>query len=899
LQWLKEVFLELPDRYSPEEVEGRLYQWWMDKGYFKAQDVSTKPPYCIILPPPNVTGSLHMGHALNHSIQDALIRWKRMSGFNALWLPGTDHAGIATQSVVEKQLAKEGKTRHQMGRADFVAKVWEWKEQYGERIIEQMKRLGDSCDWDRLCFTLDEGVSTAVRKVFVQLYKKNWIYKGTRLINWSPKLESALSDLEVDYKEVKGSLWHIRYPLQDGTGHLVVATTRPETLLGDTAVAVHPEDERYNSLIGKSVKLPLTDRLIKIIGDDYVDREFGSGVVKITPAHDFNDYEIGKRHQLESLNILDRKGALNENVPKAYQGLTAKKAREQVVSDLESGGFLEKIESHIHSVGHCSRSGVVVEPLLSEQWFVKTSEISLPAKRVVESGTVLFEPESWTKTYLHWMNIIQDWCISRQLWWGHRIPAWHCDDCSHVTVVEVDPQNCESCQSTQIRQEEDVLDTWFSSALWPFSTMGWPNETEALRTFYPTNVVVTGHDIIFFWVARMIMAGLEFKKDVPFRSVYIHGLVRDSEGRKMSKSLGNSADPVELIEKFGADALRFTLLSQVSTGKDLKFSDQRLEGYRNFMNKLWNATRFALKAIEDVDFKSVSIDDLPPLNDLSHADQWIIYKMSICMKEVETSLESYRFSDAANAIYSFAWHEFCDWYLEFIKPIVYGRDSSEKRATQIVLAQVLNRLMRLLHPFVPFISEELYQKLPIRGEACVVDRYPTVLSERNWLKGGSQEQAFELDVVKGVITALRNIRGENQIKPGQEITARLVPSEDKLQKILQSNKVAIMRLAKLGSCEIGEEGSLRKCAISPFVVGENRVMVVVPLEGIVDLEEEVKRLEKVIEKGEKEAAGISTRLQNDNFVKNAPPEIVVLARAQLEEHQTKLASLRENLARLR
>lgn len=891
--------MELPDRYSPEEVEGRLYQWWMDKGYFKAQDVSTKPPYCIILPPPNVTGSLHMGHALNHSIQDALIRWKRMSGFNALWLPGTDHAGIATQSVVEKQLAKEGKTRHQMGRANFVAKVWEWKGQYGERIIEQMKRLGDSCDWDRLCFTLDEGVSTAVRKVFVQLYKKNWIYKGTRLINWSPKLESALSDLEVDYKEVKGSLWHIRYPLQDGTGYLVVATTRPETLLGDTAVAVHPEDERYNSLIGKSVKLPLTDRLIKIIGDDYVDREFGSGVVKITPAHDFNDYEIGKRHQLESLNILDRKGTLNENVPKAYQGLTARKAREQVVSDLESGGFLEKIEAHVHSVGHCSRSGVVVEPLLSEQWFVKTSEISLPAKRVVESGTVLFEPESWTKTYLHWMNIIQDWCISRQLWWGHRIPAWHCNDCSHVTVVEEDPQNCENCGGTQIHQEEDVLDTWFSSALWPFSTMGWPNETEALRTFYPTNVVVTGHDIIFFWVARMMMAGLEFKKDVPFRSVYIHGLVRDSEGRKMSKSLGNSADPVELIEKFGADALRFTLLSQVSTGKDLKFSDQRLEGYRNFMNKLWNATRFALKAIEDVDFKSVSIDELPPLNDLSHADQWVIYKMSICMKEVETSLESYRFSDAANAIYSFAWHEFCDWYLEFIKPVVYGRDSSEKRATQIVLAQVLNRLMRLLHPFVPFISEELYQKLPIKGEACVVDRYPTVLSERNWLKGGAQEQAFELDVVKGVIAALRNIRGENQIKPGQEITARLVPSEDKLQKILQSNKVAIMRFAKLGSCEIGETGSLRKCAISPFVVGENKVMVVVPLEGIVDLEEEVKRLEKVIEKGEKDAAGISMRLQNDNFVKNAPPEIVIQARAQLEEQQTKLASLRENLARLK
>ncbi|MFN3455866.1 MAG: valine--tRNA ligase, partial [Pseudobdellovibrio sp.] len=588
----------LADRYNPQDVETKVYQWWENSGHFKAQDQSTKPPFSIILPPPNVTGFLHLGHALDHTIQDLLIRWKRMSGYNAMWLPGTDHAGIATQTVVEKELKKTGGgTRHELGREKFVDKIWEWKNEYGDRIYRQMRRLGDSCDWDRATFTLDEGVSKAVRKVFVTLYNKNLIYKGQRLINWSGPLETAISDLEVEHKQVKGTLYHINYPVDGTNEFLTVATTRPETMLGDTALCVHPDDERYKHLIGKTVTVPLINRKIKIIADTYVDLNFGSGVVKITPAHDFNDYKIGKTHKLEFINILNKKTELNENAG-PYKGLKVAEARKKVCEDLKTLGLLVKEEPHVHSVGHCSRSGAVVEPYLSEQWFLKMDELATPAKRVVESGTIRFEPESWTKVYLHWMNIIEDWCISRQLWWGHRIPAWHCADCDKHTVSETDPFQCVYCGSKNLTQEEDVLDTWFSSALWPFSTMGWPNEgqhsMETQQTFYPTNYLVTGHDIIFFWVARMIMMGVEFKKDVPFRTVYIHGLVRDSQGRKMSKSLGNSVDPIDMIEKYGADALRFSFLAHLFSGKDFKFSEQRLEGYRNFMNKVWNAARFVL-----------------------------------------------------------------------------------------------------------------------------------------------------------------------------------------------------------------------------------------------------------------------------------------------------------------
>ncbi len=888
---------QLSDRYSPQDVEGRIYQWWEENGYFKAEDRSTKPPFSVILPPPNVTGFLHIGHAVDHTIQDCMIRWKRMNGFNAMWLPGSDHAGIATQSVVERELKKEGVTRHELGREKFVEKVWEWKHEYGDRIYQQMRRLGDSCDWDRAVFTLDAGVSKAVRKVFVSLYKKGWIYRGQRLVNWSGPLETAISDLEVEHKQIKGTMWHLKYALEDGSGFLIIATTRPETLLGDTAVCVHPEDDRYKHLIGKNVILPLLGRKIPIIADTYVDPTFGSGVVKITPAHDFNDYKIGKTHQLPFINILTKKAELNENTG-PYQGLKVQEGRKCILEDLKAQNLLEKEEPHNLSVGHCSRSGAVVEPFLSEQWFVKTDQLAIPARRVVESGTTKIEPESWTKVYLHWMNIIEDWCISRQLWWGHRIPAWYCNDCNHVTVSEVDPQKCEQCGSQSVRQDEDVLDTWFSSALWPFSTMGWPQETETLKTFYPTSVLVTGHDILFFWVARMMMMGLEFMRDVPFRKIYLHGIVRDSQGRKMSKSLGNSVDPVELIEKYGADALRFSFLAHIHGGKDFKFSDQRTEGYRNFMNKIWNATRYSLTALGDFKAPAEGLKKLPPKPSLSSFDQWIVHKLMLTEQVVEEALEQDRFADAASAIYSFTWYEFCDWYIEFIKPVILGPASPEKETTQLVLAHVLNRIMRLLHPFAPFISEELYQKLPIKGKACIVDQYPNVRNDKEFLALGSAQAAFEVEIVKAVISAIRNIRGENRISPAIKIKVRLAPSDDKSQKVLLSNRAAIENLGRLDELLIGQEGSLSKCAVTQVAVEDSRVKVIIPLEGLVDIEEEIKRIQKTIEKSTKEIAGLSGRLMNENFVKNATEEVVEADRKALDQAKSQVESLQDALTRL-
>jgi valyl-tRNA synthetase len=892
----------LSDRYSPAEVEGRIYAWWEEKGYFKSEDVSTKPPFCIILPPPNVTGSLHMGHALDHTIQDVLIRWKRMSGFNALWLPGTDHAGIATQSVVERELKKEGRSRRDLGREKFVEKVWEWKAAYGGRIYGQMKRLGDSCDWERATFTLDEGVSRAVRKVFVDLYKRSLIYKGTRLINWSWPLETAISDLEVEHRETKGALYYVEYPVEGSEQRLLVATTRPETMLGDTAICVHPEDPRYSGLVGKKAILPLVGRAIPIIADDYVDREFGTGALKVTPAHDFNDYQIGIKHKLEAINILERNGTLNASAG-AYAGLKIADARKKVVDDLKAQGFLAKEEPYKHSVGYCSRSGAVVEPMLSEQWFMRMKSLAQPARQVVETGTIRFEPESWTKTYLHWMGIIEDWCVSRQLWWGHRIPAWYGPDGKAFVAESEEEARAAASKaygaSVELRQDDDVLDTWFSSALWPFSTLGWPEETEAQQTFYPTDVLVTGHDIIFFWVARMIMMGLEFKKDVPFRKVYIHGLIRDAEGKKMSKSSGNAADPVDLIEKYGADALRFTLMAQIASGRDLKFSEARLEGYRNFMNKIWNATRFSLAALRDFSPPAEGTRAAPSPADLSVADQWIVYATGQVAAQVGAALEEDRYSDAATAIYQFVWNEFCDWYLEFVKPTIYGEPSSERSATQLVLAQTLNRIMRLIHPFAPFISEEIYQKLPIRGEALIVDSYPNPRADKEWLAVGSREAAAEMLIVKETIAAIRNIRGENMIKPGLAIRARLAPSDDKTQKILGENKTAIMRLARLESCEIGEAGSLAKCAVSPVRLPEASIDVIVPLEGIVDIEEEVKRLQKAIEKLQKDASILGKKLENESYVKNAPEDVVAADRLALEQNRERLGRLGDSLARLR
>ncbi|MCB0378470.1 MAG: valine--tRNA ligase [Bdellovibrionales bacterium] len=888
---------ELSDRYSPQEVEQKIYQNWESKGYFKAEDQSTKPPFCVILPPPNVTGFLHMGHALDHTIQDVLVRWRRMSGFNTLWLPGTDHAGIATQAVVEKDLRKNGADRLEMGREAFIEKVWEWKHQYGDRIYKQMRRLGDSVDWDRACFTLDDGVSKAVRKVFVHLYKKGWIYQGEKLVNWSPPLHSAISDLEVVHKETKGHLYHIVYTV-DGSGEkLVIATTRPETYLGDTAVCVHPEDERYKNLVGKTITLPIINRKIKIIADEYVDREFGTGALKVTPAHDFNDYELGKKHNLEFINILNVDGTLNDKAG-PFAGLKAQEARKQVVAQFEELGILEKVEPHTHAVGYCDRTGAVVEPFLSKQWFVHTKDLATPARHVVSNETSKFVPESWTKTYIHWMNIIEDWCISRQLWWGHRIPAWYCEDCKHVTVSEADPSQCEKCKSKNIKQDEDVLDTWFSSALWPFSTLGWPEETEALKTFYPTSVLVTGHDIIFFWVARMFMMGLEMMGDVPFRTVYIHGLVRDSQGRKMSKSLGNSVDPVELIENHGADALRFTLMAQMATGKDLKFSMQRLEGYRNFMNKLWNATRFSLQNMEGFRAPADGVNAVVESHRLSTADKWLIYKLSEVETQVNEYLEDMRFSDAANALYSFTWHEFCDWYLEFSKPVLYGENAEQKQVTQLVLAQTLNRIVRMLHPFVPFITEEIYSKLPIRGEACIIDQYPKPAKDRSWLSLGSQEAAFEMDLVKQVIAAIRNIRGENSIKPNQKIKAWVTPKDDHSQKILGNNKSEIIRLSSLESCELQARDDLKKCAVVPIRMGDSEIDVVVPLEGLVDIEKEVQRLSKAIEKHEKDIQILSKKLSNEKFVANAPADVVEADKQLLSEIESKVAQMRTSLNRL-
>ena len=888
---------QLSDRYSPKDVETKIYQWWMQNNYFRAEDVSTKVPFSITLPPPNVTGQLHMGHALDFSIQDLLIRWKKMSGFNAMWMPGIDHAGIATQNVVEKMLWKDEKLdRKTLGREKFLERVWQWKNQYGERIVEQCKAMGYAMDWERMRFTLDDKSNAAVLKVFVDLYKQGLIYRGTKLVNWSSKLESAISDLEVEHKETKGSMWHIKYPIENSNEFLTVATTRPETLLGDTAVAVNPDDERYKHLIGKNVILPVCNRKIAIIADSYVDKDFGSGVVKITPAHDFNDYQVGLRHKLEMINLLNVDGTFNQNAGANYQGLTAPEAREKILAELKEKDLFIKEDPHTLQTPICSRTGCVVEPMLSQQWFMRMEKLATPARHVVESETITFEPESWTKTYLHWMNNIEDWCISRQLWWGHRIPVFYCDKCSHMNVSVEAPTECEKCHHKSLTHDQDVLDTWFSSALWPFSTLGWPENTEALKTFYPTNVLVTGPDIIFFWVARMIMMGLHFCKDVPFRKVYLHGIVRDSQGRKMSKSLGNGIDPLEIVESDGADALRFTLIASIAGGKDLKFSKERLEGYRNFMNKIWNATRFSLNAMENKTL--LAAHELPKTSNLSLADRWITFKLGQCMQEVETALEAYRFSDAAMALYSFTWNDLCDWYLEFIKPTVYGEDTVEKMSTLSVLAQSLNRVIRMLHPFVPFISEEIYQKLPYNTEACITAEYPTLAKDKVWLSLGDAESAAQLDLVKDVISAIRNIRGENRIKQNQKIKAFLLPNNDHAQKILGENKDALMRLAGLDECDILADASKQKSAVALISTSLGKVEVVIPLTGLVDFDEEIKRIQKNIEKANKEFMGIQGKLNNENFVKNAPKDIVESDQARIVELKEMIHSLQSAITRL-
>ncbi len=878
------------ESYSPHKLEKNVLQFWSKNSFFQADEGSQKPSFCIILPPPNITGRVHIGHALNSSLQDVLIRWKRMLGFNTLWLPGTDHAGIATQVQVEKELAKKNLNKKQLGRNKFLEEVWKWKAKYGTYIIEQMKTLGFSCDWSRHTFTLDKSVSQAVRKVFVELYKKKRIYKGLKLINWSTVLESAISDLEVEFKEVKGSLWFISYPLVVEKGALVVATTRPETLLGDVALAVNPKDLRYEKFIGKKVKLPLVDREIPIISDESVNREFGTGVVKITPAHDFNDYEMGKRHHLEPINLLCKDGRLNENGLQ-YQGLKVIEARRRVVEDLNKGSFLVKEVSHKHSVGHCIRSGCVVEPFLSEQWFLKMEDMAIPAKQVVESETILFQPSLWLKTYLHWMNHIQDWCISRQLWWGHQIPAWSCQSCEHLNVSENKVLKCESCESEDLQQDPDVLDTWFSSALWPFSTLGWPEKESSLQEkFFPTDVLVTGHDIIFFWVARMIMMSLEFKKEVPFRKVFFHGVVRDHQGKKMSKSLGNSIDPLDVAKEFGSDALRFTLLSQ-SVAKDTRFSLKNVEKSRNFMNKVWNASRFTFNLLESFSVKKLSepID----IKGLELFDHWILKKISEAQEKINQYLKENNFHEAHHEIYHFVWSCFCDWYLEMSKPFFYTKSSGKLTESHKVLFQTFEKTLKLLHPFAPFLTEELFQGIYNEEKTTSI-----TISEFPHSKIDYESSSFnQVELMIKVISGFRNFKAENSIPPHQKMTGYINVKERESDFRTPLTKMIIEKLSGLRELIFVKPTHKDKDGTSYFVINDSITLIFDLNEGV-DKEKEIERLNKSLSKLEKELGSLSRRLQNPDFIKKAPQSVVKRTETEFQSLNSRQKELKESLSKL-
>ena len=873
--------------YEPHDVERKWYHVWQEDGHFCADEKSAKPHYSIVIPPPNVTGVLHMGHALNNTLQDILARWKRMCGCEVLWMPGTDHAGIATQNVVEKQLASEGLDRHAIGREEFIKRVWTWREESGGKIIEQLKRLGASCDWDRERFTMDDGLSKAVREVFVRLYDDNLIYRANRLINWCPRCHTALSDLEVEHEDKKGHLWHLRYPVVGTDRCLVVATTRPETMLGDTAVAVHPEDERYQDLIGKKVLLPLINREIPIVADDYVDKEFGSGAVKITPAHDFNDFELGKRHDLEKINIFDESGNVNENGG-PYQGQERYEARANVVADLENQDLLDRIEDYANAVGECYRCKTVIEPYLSLQWYIKVAPLAEEAIKAVQNGDTRIVPKQWEKTYFEWMFNLQDWCISRQIWWGHRIPVWYCDACEKLTVSREDATACVHCGSTDIHQETDVLDTWFSSALWPFSTMGWPDQTETLAKFYPTSCLVTGFDILFFWVARMMMMGLKFMEDVPFKDVYIHALVRDAQGQKMSKSKGNVIDPLHVIDEYGADAFRFTLTSFAAMGRDVKLSPERIAGYRNFCNKLWNASRFTLMNLEDFDPAGIDLKTL----ELSDADRWILTRLEESIRQTSQALEDYKFNEAASTLYAFTWHNFCDWYIEMAKADLYGEDPLAKLRVQSVLFTVLEQLLRLLHPIMPFITEEIWQVLP--GE-----RPCTSIMQADFPDGDGLPTdtvgAERMELVMDVIRAIRNIRGEMDVPPGRQITALLDCKSDKVQSILEEGAAAIRVLGKVGELTIGQAIDRPEQAATQ-VSGD--VEISLPLAGLVDVAEEEKRLQKEIAKVQKDVDLFTKKLANEKFVANAPTHVLEKDRGKLKAAEEKMTVLQESLGKI-
>ncbi len=869
---------ELPKVYEPQQVESRIYKMWEDGGYFQPTQKPDAKPFTIVMPPPNVTGQLHIGHAMDDTLQDTLIRFKRMQGYSALYLPGVDHAGIATQIKVEEELRKEGKTRYDLGREKFLERVWDWKKQYGDRIVTQQKKLGVSCDWSRARFTMDEGCSRAVREVFVSLYEKGLIYKGSRIINWCPHCVTALSDAEVEYVDKPGHLWHIRYPLADGSGEVVVATTRPETMLGDTGVCVNPNDERYRAIVGKMVILPLVNKQIPVVADDYAEMDFGTGCVKMTPAHDPNDFEVGKRHNLEIIRVLDDNGRVNANGGK-YEGLDRYEARKRIVDDLREQGYLVKVEDYSHNVGTCYRCHNDVEPIISAQWFVKMKPLAEKAIEVVKNGQTRFVPDRFSKTYLNWMENVRDWCISRQLWWGHQIPAWTCGECGHMTVSREDACRCEKCGSTNITRDPDVLDTWFSSALWPFETLGWPDKTDDLAKFYPTDVLVTGYDIIFFWVARMIFSGCEHTGQTPFHTVLIHGLVRDDKGRKMSKSLGNGIDPLEMIEKYGCDALRMNMITGNSPGNDMRFYVERCEAMRNFANKLWNASRYVLMNLGE-DARSV----LPGQERLTIADKWVLSKLNTLIREVTENLEKYELGIAVQKVYDFIWDTYCDWYIELTKARLYSEDAQQKQTALEVLVYVLDQTLRLLHPFMPFITEEIWQSLPHEGDALIAAQWPSYRAE---LEFAAEESHMES--VMEAIRAIRNRRAEMNVPPSRKAALYVLTSKP---QVYQEGEGFIERLAYADRVEVLQSEPASLDGLVCCTTADAKLYI--PMGQLVDVQKERERVTKELEKARKNLMSIESKLANEKFTARAPETVVNAEREKAAKARDLIAQLEQS-----
>ena len=876
---------EMNKTYNPSEIEDRLYKKWLDKKYFHAEVDRSKKPFTIVMPPPNITGQLHMGHALDNTLQDILIRFKRMQGYNALWQPGTDHASIATEVKVTNKLREEGIDKEELGREGFLKRTWEWREEYGGRIVSQLKKLGSSADWDRERFTMDEGCSKAVQEVFIRLYEKGYIYQGSRIINWCPVCQTSISDAEVEYEDQAGHFWHINYPIVGTDKCIEIATTRPETMFGDTAIAVHPDDERYKDLVGKMVLLPIVNKEIPIVADSYVDKEFGTGAVKITPAHDPNDFEVGKRHNLEEINILNDDGTINENGGK-FEGMDRYEARKAIVKELEEGGYLVRIENHEHNVGTHDRCHTTVEPMVKKQWFVKMNEMAKPAIEAVKNGDLRFVPGHFDRTYLHWLENIRDWCISRQLWWGHRIPAYYCDDCGEIVVAKETPSVCPKCGCTHFTQDEDTLDTWFSSALWPFSTLGWPDKTEDLDYFYPTNVLVTGYDIIFFWVIRMVFSGYEQTGKCPFSDVLIHGLVRDEQGRKMSKSLGNGIDPLEIIDQYGADALRLTLVTGNAPGNDMRYSEKKIIASRNFANKVWNASRFMLMNIEKADLSNVSLDDLTP------ADKWILSKANSLVKEVTDNMENYDFGVAVSKLNDFIWEEFCDWYIEMVKPRLYNEEDTTKAAALFTLKKVLTISLKLLHPYMPFITEEIFCSLQDEEESIMVSDWP-VFEEAFDFKA----EENEVEIIKNAVRNIRNLRADMNVPPSKKASVYVVSEKEEVRKVFEDSRVFFATLGYASEVHVqADKAGIADDAVSTVIPD---AVIYMPFAELVDVEKEIARLEKEAKRLEGEIKRAKGMLSNEKFISKAPAAKVEAEKEKLEKYTSMAAQVAERLSQLK